>query len=236
MRLFVDILTEITLPIVAIAVLGFVAQRRLGFDVASLNRLLVQVVLPCSLLHFLSTGDLPLAAVWPTVWFTLVQFVALTAIGWGAATALGLPAELRPVLGLATAFANSGNYGIPLAQLAFPPEYLLHQAVIVSLHSVLIVSLGVVLVARDGAGWSGSLRAAFRTPMIPAVALGLLLRGLDVGLPTPLALPLGLLGDAYTPLALFAPSAPGSPSAVSGRPSPCRSASPWPSSSCSPRP
>jgi predicted permease len=49
-----------------------------------------------------------------------------------------------------------------------------------------------------------SLRAAFRTPVIPAVIAGILLKLAGVKLPAPIGLPLQTLGSAYTPVALFA--------------------------------
>jgi malate permease and related proteins len=202
--LFLNILNEITLPIVVVASAGFFLQRRLQFDVATLNRFLVYAILPCFLVHYLSTASIPLAEVGVTAWFTVAQFVVLVGIGWGAATVLKMPGSTRPVLALAAAFPNSGNYGIPLVQLAFGPEYILHQAVIVSLHSILITSLGVLLISRHEVGWTTSLRAAFSTPLIPAVAFGMLLKLFDVHLPPPIAVPMQVLGSAYTPVALFA--------------------------------
>ena len=55
MDLFIDIAVNVTLPIVAIAALGYVMQARIKLDVASINRLLVFVIMPCFLLHFLAS-------------------------------------------------------------------------------------------------------------------------------------------------------------------------------------
>jgi predicted permease len=46
-------------------------------------------------------------------------------------------------------------------------------------------------------------RALFSTPMLPAVALGFLLKGFEVTLPTLLELPLKLISQAFTPMALI---------------------------------
>lgn len=202
--MFLEIATQITLPIVAISAFGFALQRRLAFDVASLNRLSLYAILPCFLVHHLSSATVPLTEVGLTAWFTVAQFFVLLAIGWGASTALKLSKKIRPVVSLAAAFPNSGNFAIPLVDLAFGREYILHQAVIVSLHSVLITSVGVILLASGADGWRGSLRSALRTPLIPAVAVGLLLKGMEVQLPQMLAVPLQIMGSAYTPVALFA--------------------------------
>lgn len=203
LNLFVEILTTVTLPIVALLGVGWALQPWLKLDVGSLSRLLVNLVLPCALLHFLTTAELPLREVWPTAWFTVIQFVVLTALGWGAAALFRLPQELRPVIGLTMSFANTGNFGIPVAQLAFQPDFLLHQTVIVSLHSIMIVLAGVLILAGRRGNLLESLQALVTSPMILAVVLGLVLKGFDAELPYVVAYPVEIVSGAYIALALF---------------------------------
>lgn len=204
MDLFFRILTEITLPIVVIAAVGFVAQKRLNFHVPTLNQLQVYVILPAFLMHYLSSSKVQLSEVTVTVWFTIIQFLFLIIVGWLIAKLLNLPKSVAPVMGLTAAFANSGNYGLPLVQLAFGEAYILHQAVIVSLHSILITSLGVVLISDTKLNARSALTTTFKTPLIPAVCIGLALNASKVQLPNIAAVPLEVLGSAYTPVALFA--------------------------------
>lgn len=203
MHLFAEILITVTLPIVVLLGLGWLIQHRLALDVGSLSRLLVNVVLPCALFHFLTTAELPLGEVWPTVWFTVLQFPLFTALGWGIAALCRAPAEVRPVVGLAVAFANTGNFGIPVAQLAFQPDFLLHQTVIVSLHSIMIIPAGVLILAGQRGSLLESLKALAVSPMILAVVLGLILKGFEVELPYLVTHPVELISGAYIALALF---------------------------------
>ena len=203
MGLFLDVVVDITLPVVLIAGFGFALQRGVGFDVASLNRLLVYATLPCFLLHTLSSADLPLAEVEATAVFTVIQFLLLLAIGWMLAGLLARRGEDRPILALAAAFPNSGNFGIPVIELAFGPDYVVHQAVITALLTILILTIAPLFLANRAGGLKGVVQAIFGTPLIPAVAAGLLLNALDVALPRALAQPLQVMGAAYVPVALF---------------------------------
>ena len=203
MNVFIEILTQITLPIIALVALGWAVQPRLAFDVGSLNRLQIYVLLPIFLIHFLSTAEIPLAEVWPTVWFTVVQFFVLTGVGWIVAILLRLPRSIRPLIALTVSFPNSGNFGIPLAQLAFPDDYILHQAVIVSLHSVLMVTAGLWILVGSGLKPREQAGTLFRTPMIPAVMIGLLLKGFEIELPQALSVPMVLNNITYGFKALF---------------------------------
>ena len=64
MDLFLDISSRVTLPIIALAALGYVLQPWLKLDIATLTRIQVNVVMPAFLVHFLSAGKQPLEIVW----------------------------------------------------------------------------------------------------------------------------------------------------------------------------
>jgi predicted permease len=187
MQLFTDILMNVTLPIVALVGLGFGAQWKLRLDVPSLNRLLVFVIMPAFLIHFLSSARQPISELWPTIYFTAIQFVL-------------------PILAMATVYANVGNYGIPLVKLAFPERFMLHQSVITSMMTMLIVSVGAWMLApkREETGVLVRLKIAFETPVVPAVLVGMALRAAEIRLPAIVATPLELIGSTFPPLALFA--------------------------------
>jgi predicted permease len=161
------------------------------------------VLLPAALIYFPSAAKLPLDAAWPIVWFSLLHFGFLFALGWALAAALGMGRNLCALIALSAFFSNSGNYGIPLIQLTFPEDYLLYQTVVLSLHSILIAPMALFAFSSQGQGKQSILKALFGTPLLPAAALGYLLKGFDVTLPTVFAVPLKLVSDAFTPMALL---------------------------------
>ena len=203
MALFLEILTQVTLPIITLVALGWSLQPRLKLDVASLNRLQVYVVMPAFRVHFLSSGKQPIDEVWPVVTFGVIQFLILIPLGWMLVVAFRMRRSLGPMMGLGTAYANVGFFGIPVTQLAFGPEYLLHQSVLTALMAVLVCTVGVWLLAPSGGSKLGKLKNVFETPLIPSVVLGLGLRGFEVELPVVVSQPLQFLGSIFTPLALY---------------------------------
>ena len=203
MQLFLDVVVDITLPVVLIVAFGFAMQRWVAFDIGTLNRLLIYATLPCFLVHSLATAELPLAQVKTTAIFTVVQFFVLLGVGWLAARGLGLSAQARPVVALSAAFANSGNFGIPVIELAFGADYVLHQAVITALLGILILLVLPVMLAEGRRSLLGTVKELFATPLIPAVAIGLLLNAFDIDLPRVVAQPLQVMGSAYVAVALF---------------------------------
>ena len=204
MALFLDILTKVTLPIVALAALGYVLQGRLKLDVASLNRLQVYVIMPAFFVHYLSTAKQPLSVVWPVFYFGAVQFLILIPLGWLLVLVLRMRTSLGPMMGLGTAYANVGFFGVPVTLLAFGNDYLVYPSVLAALMGILVSTLGVWLLAPAGEGGILSkFKAAFETPIIPSIILGLALRGFEVELPHVVGQPVQLIGSIFTPLALY---------------------------------
>jgi hypothetical protein len=203
MALFIDILTKVTLPIVTLVALGYLLQGRLKLDVGTLNRVQVYVVMPAFLIHFLSTGKQPLSIVWPVFYVGVVQFLILIPFGWLLTILFRMRKSIGPMMGLGSAYANVGFFGIPVTQLAFGSEYLIYQSVMTALMSILICTVGVALLAPSRGGFFSKLKIAFDTPLIPSVALGLALRGFAIDLPPVVAQPMQFLGSIFTPLALY---------------------------------
>ena len=203
MELFLDILTRVTLPIIIVIALGWLLQPKLKLDVGSLNRVQVYVVMPAFLLHFLSSAKQPIAVVWPAAIFGVALFAMLIPIGWLTAIMFRQRVSLGPVMGLSTAYANVGFFGIPVTQLAFGPDHLIYMSVMTALTTIMLCTAGVWILAPSRGGILSKLKTAFETPLIPAVGLGLLLKGFELEIPTVLGQPLQFIGSIFTPLALY---------------------------------
>lgn len=203
MQLFLDILMQVTLPIITLVVLGFVLQGRLKLDIGTLNRVQIYVVMPAFLIVFLSTAKQPFAAIWPVFLAGTILFLFLIPVGWLVAMMFRQRPSLGPMMGLGTGYANVGFFGIPVVQLAFGPDQIIYMSVMTVLTTTLICTLGVAILAPAGSTKLGKLKIAFETPMMPAVFIGLALKGFDLQLPTVVLQPMQFLGSIFTPLAIF---------------------------------
>ena len=203
LALFIETVTRVTIPLMTLMGLGFVLQRRFSLDVASLGRVLVHCVVPCALIHFLTSTDLPLSAVSFTAGFTCVKFAVLLLLGRAVAWAVQIDPALRWVFAVGVAFPNSGNYGIPVIELVFGPDWILHQSVITSVQVVLVIICASLLLSGERVGLGGIFRMSVQTPLIPAVVIGLAVKGAGIPLPMIVSEPLRIMAGALTPLALF---------------------------------
>ena len=203
MTLFLDILTQVTLPIIILVVLGYALQGRLKLDVASLNRIQVYVVMPAFLVHFMATAKQPLSTIWPVLGAGLLLFSLLIYIGWLLAIIFRQRPGMAPIMGLGAGYANVGFFGIPVTQLAFGSGSVIYMSMMTFVVSFLLCTVGVAMLAPSSEGRFGKLKAMFQTPLMPSVALGLILRGFEVELPPLVAQPMLLIGSIFTPLALY---------------------------------
>jgi predicted permease len=105
------------------------------------------------------------------------------------------PRTLVPVV----MFTNAGNMGLPLALLAFGPEYFGAAVALFSISNLLHFSAGARITSRHA-----RTRDLLLSPLMIASALGLASALSGVRVPDPLFTGMKLLGDAMLPLMLFA--------------------------------
>jgi len=204
MPILLDVVTEITLPVVLLAAAGFGLQKWARFDVATLNRFLVYGTFPCYIVVTLSRAEIPVGDVKGPAAFLLVQFLVLLGAGWFVARAMGVPKDVRAVVALGCAFPNGGNYGIPVIELAFGGDMVFYQVVITAVYAAVIMVAAPLVYGETGGSLTKHVKALFANPMLPAVVLGLGLNALNLRLPRVVETPAAMLGEAYIGVALVA--------------------------------
>lgn len=199
-------LTTAVLPILAIAVAGYLFGRRYTVDVEPLNSVTLYILVPALIFHSLATTTLGGG--------TLVKLAAgvgafvlvMVAVSEGIGRLLGESEPLLSALVLVSAFPNSGNFGIPLSEFAFGETGRSVAVLFLASQSVLLYTLGVYVASRSGGarGLAG-VREVLTMPLIYAVLAALLARWAGVVPPTDSTAmeTLLLVGNASIPLMLI---------------------------------
>ncbi|MCL5996904.1 MAG: AEC family transporter, partial [Chloroflexi bacterium] len=132
---------NIILPIFVLVGVGIVMDRTFHLDLATLSKLNFYVFVPA--LIFIKTLDAQLSpALFASVAaFTALHIVLMFVLSW---TLFGLPpfSRQRPVLTLAAILSNAGNYGIPLATLAFGAQGASAMAIVVMVQNLATFTAG----------------------------------------------------------------------------------------------
>lgn len=201
----VGIFATAILPIVAIAAAGFALGRTKDVDAGPLNTITVYVLVPALVFHTLVTTPMSGGTVLTvTVGVVLFTAVMLT-IAHGTGRLTGLSEPMLGAFVLAAAFANSGNFGIPLSEFAFGSIGRSTAVLYAAIQGVLLYTVGTYVAARGTGGTFAGVRRAARIPLVYAVIVALAARWLGLAPPPGSAAmsTLKLVGDSSIPVMLL---------------------------------
>ncbi|MFC7153878.1 AEC family transporter [Halomarina halobia] len=202
----VSIFASAIAPVIAIGAVGYLLGRTQRLDVGPLNTVVVYVFAPALVFHSLATTTLDGATIAKltvgVTAFILVMIAIAAAVGRFAAD--GEP--LFSAFVLTSAFANCGNFGIPLSTFAFGAVGRSTAVLFTAVQSVIVYTLGVYIAARSGGGNPlRGVRQVFGIPLVYAVFAAIGLRWLGVLPPADSSAmqTLKLVGDSAIPLMLL---------------------------------
>jgi len=206
----------VAFPVFALVGIGWLGGRLrlLGpHGTTALNGFVTWFALPAMLFGALAKVRLEEILNWPFVAVFGGSMFATYAVGMVAARIVARAGVAHMSLhGLAAAFGNVGYMGIPLCIAAFGPQGALPATLAVVLGAAGLLTLALVVAEFGGENSPPSRAAAvarvggavLRSPIMQAVALGMLVSAFALPVPAPVQRFLDLLASAAGPCALFA--------------------------------
>lgn len=207
-----QILLNVTGPIIVMIAIGAWLRHKFHIDVGTMSKLNIYFAIPAFIFHTIANSQLHFADMGAIVAVTLVHTLVLGMLVFGIGRLFNVHHGVLASIALAVMFYNSANYGLPLAELAYPSNTGRNggavQAFVVMTQNLLVFTIGLSIAAsmKSGFNWRILLRIT-RLPMIPALLLGLLAKwylGSDPShaLPIIIAKPAQYAAAALIPLAL----------------------------------
>lgn len=182
LTVLLQVFSEVILPIVVIATIGYMLEGAFPLDARTLNRISLYGLSPCLLFVTLLRTKVNGGEALRLALLMLLVIITMCVCAYVVARVMKLGVRERSGFMLASTFMNSGNYGLPASRFAFG-EVGFQYAVIGYLIQTFLSQTLAVYVASSG---SGNRRAALlqvlRMPMLYAAGLALFLRLLGVGL------------------------------------------------------
>ncbi|MFA9479613.1 AEC family transporter [Phycisphaerales bacterium AB-hyl4] len=167
----------VVLPLLLMIGIGYVVQRALGLEMATLTRLNFYLVVPGMVYFVLVDSDVAWGDIGTVVGFSLLAMIVWTGMTLLVARLRGVERDQRRAMLMSVIFYNAGNYGLPLQELAFRPvgrsELAMGLQVFVMLvQNLTSFTIGILLAAgRSGDGmWKRNLVQILKFPPIYAVA------------------------------------------------------------------
>jgi malate permease and related proteins len=115
-----DILLSILAPILLLIGLGALLQWKFRLDLNTLSKLNIYLFTPAFIFDNVYRSRLSWSDMAGVATITVVQCLALGALVFGVGRALGVGRQTLAAVALAVMMYNSGNFGLPLAELAYP--------------------------------------------------------------------------------------------------------------------
>ena len=186
----------IVFPIFGIVALGYLYARRHEPDMASANRLNLEIFTPALIFSVLSGEGFELARYAELAFAAMLVVLGSGLLAWPFARLFGFQSKtfLPPMM-----FNNSGNMGLPLALLAFGEAALPAAMVLFLVENTLHFTVGNAMLT----GHVNPLKL-LRMPMLLATLAGLIVAVLQIQVPGPVDEAIDLLGQVAIPLMLFA--------------------------------
>jgi predicted permease len=198
-----SVFAENLLPVLIVAGLGYLLQRLFPFDVRTIARLALYVCVPALVFQLLYRTDVSAAEMLRMVGFaaTMVALIAVLAFLVGKVLRLD-PAGISALV-LATAFMNSGNFGLSVNRLAFGETGLALASVFFVTTSLLNNSVGIMIARAGRESPARSIQGLLRVPAVYMIVLAIALRWLGWPVPSPVSRSVEILASAAIPLMLL---------------------------------
>ena len=202
---FIYIFTKIILPIFILVAIGFIAQRKLKMDVRTFTRLNVYIFVPAILFTKIYSSKVGLDFVGILLVFNLFIIVAMFIISELVARAFKYPRGIKKAFSNSLQFFNSGNYGLPLADLAFKgnPVALATQVFIMLIQNITTNTLGVFQASSGNSSYRKAIKNILQMPSLYVLAVVLIVKGTGMTVPTNLMVPINYISDGFIAVALL---------------------------------
>lgn len=204
MMIFIHILLNNVLPMSFMIGVGFVLQRIFHLDMKTLSKLNFYLFSPAMIFNLLYTTNISYTMAGQVILFFMLFMVAQYILVEIVIKLRGYQHGMKGAMRNSVLFYNSGNYGIPINQLAFSsnPYTLSVQILIMMMQSLIPNTYGVYSVNAHQANRKQIFKTIVSMPIIYIIPLAFLLRGFEIPLPGFVQTPVGYLANAFIGTAL----------------------------------
>jgi predicted permease len=202
-QVFGEVAWTVILPIFLLIGLGFYLGRKFRLDAGTLNKLNLYALAPGLIFSKFFHSSITLAEAGGIAVFWAVLVAGLWLLSSIACSIFRVKPAGRSAVHMASMFSNTGNYGIPAAELAFGPAGVAIQVVILAMQDLLFFTLGLFVAGGGFTRARQALGLALRMPFLYAIFAAVILRAGDWSFPAPLDHAITLLGQGLIPVALL---------------------------------
>ena len=171
-----QIMAQVLLPIALMVLAGYVLGRRLTLDTRSVSRVVFYVLAPALVYTSIVNLDFNIDIARRSITYAALDMAIMLSIAFLLVRKWGYGGSLGSAFVLCTILLNNGNYGLPLNLFAFGEEGFGYALILFIFNSLVGSTIGIYLLARGQDGGQLALRRTLKTPVVWAMALGIISR------------------------------------------------------------
>jgi len=199
-RLLLGIFASDILPIFVIAAVGFLLARHAAVQVQTVSRVTFHALAPALVFTTLTTSTLNGLEFGRMASFYLLVAASAAVMARLVAVPLRLDRASLSAFMLVVVCSNSGNYGLPVALLAFGRDALTFASVYFVSSAIFSYTGGVLLAASGRRSVMQALAGVLRVPAVYGAVAAAITMVLGLHLPEFITRPMTLLSDAALPM------------------------------------
>ena len=196
---------QIVAPILVLLIVGAGLQRKINFNLKALSQLITYCFMPAAVFINIYETSIELAVLGQVALFITLFIGSQMILSHYLAKALKLDRKESAVFKNSVVLINSGNYGIPVAQMIFvtQPIGVAIQVILVIFQNMTTYTYGLYNLISSTKSGLAILRDFLKMPIIHALIIGTILNMLDVPIPQTFRIPLDHIADGFIAVALI---------------------------------
>ncbi|WP_342471415.1 AEC family transporter [Metasolibacillus sp. FSL H7-0170] len=196
---------NIVAPILLLLLIGGLLQKKFSFNLKAMSQLITYCFMPAAVLLNLYETAIQPSLIAQVLLFILFFIGAQMLLGHFIAKLLHLPRQEAAVFKNSVVLINSGNYGIPVAQMIFAtqPIGVAIQVIMVIFQNITTYTYGLYNLISTSKSGKEIIKDFLKMPIIYALIVGISLNVLHITLPQPIYIPMRYVADGFVAVALI---------------------------------
>lgn len=196
---------QIVAPILVLLVIGAMLQRKFKFNLKALSSLITYCFMPAAVFINIYETKIELAVIRDLTFFIVLFIGSQMLLAAFFAKVLKLERQEGAIFKNSVVLINSGNYGIPVAQMLYAtqPIGVAIQVILVIFQNMTTYTYGLYNLISSVKSGMDILRAFLKLPIIHALWIGAAMNYFAIPLPQTIRIPLDYIAGGFVAVALI---------------------------------
>ncbi|MGE7667467.1 AEC family transporter [Ureibacillus composti] len=196
---------QIVAPILVLLVVGGILQKKFNFNLKALSYLINYCFMPAAVFVNIYETTIQLEVLGRVALFIIIFIGSQMLISHFISKILGLTSTESAVFKNSVVLINSGNYGIPVAQMVFAtqPIGVAIQVILVIFQNVTTYTYGLYNLISTTKSGKEIFKDFLKMPILYALILGILLNVFNLRIPVSFRIPIDYIAEGFVAVSLI---------------------------------